>query len=642
MSGIFGYFSGTQATTTPSTLAHQMAGIMHHNAHTNAIVESVGVAPDTARAMGAWGHIGVGPLRHCAQVTLASGPVSLCMCGELYYQKRTQADATDAAHTDGARALDIYLREGTAGLMRLDGAFVIALWDSRINQLIVINDRFGLYPHFFAHVNGAFIFAPEIKGVLAAPEVPRRLDLTAVGQYIRFQQHLGERTWLDDVKLLPPGTILRYQPSINGLTQAKYWDWDHIKPAPAIGLEEAVEETTRLFQRTIDEMTRPPLHVGVYLSGGLDGRTILGFIDDYTPVTTMTFGAPGCRDVVYGTELAKRAHRPHHWFPFKDGQWVLDHVDQHLALTEGLHGWVNLHGMSTLDAARQHIDVHLSGWDGGTTMGGRIDEYSTDPAFRHAPDEATFTDRLFNGFVKTFTWPGLTDEDAALLCGGPGQHDLPQLARQSFAAEVARSAHFPEPYRADYFYVLQRVRRSTQNMIVFQRSAFEVRCPFFDYALTDFLYSLPEPLRSSAALHREVITQRMPSLALVPYDKDDSLPHTNPLIGVGNAALQKAKRGVNKFIAPVFPKQPRLYADYENYLRTDLRAWAENILFDARTTSRGLFDPAVVKRLWERHLRGDQLWTMGSIAPLITLEMSIRHLIEGDTTPSVAPMTSSP
>ena len=127
-------------------------------------------------------------------------------------------------------------------------------------------------------------------------------------------------------------------------------------------------------------------------------------------------------------------------------------------------------------------------------------------------------------------------------------------------------------------------------MIVFQRSAFEVRCPFFDYALTDFLYSLPEPLRSSAALHREVITQRMPSLALVPYDKDDSLPHTNPLIGVGNAALQKAKRGVNKFIAPVFPKQPRLYADYENYLRTDLRAWAENILFDARTTSRGLFD----------------------------------------------------
>ena len=125
----------------------------------------------------------------------------------------------------------------------------------------------------------------------------------------------------------------------------------------------------------------------------------------------MTFGAPGCRDVVYGTELARRAGRPHRWFPFENGQWVLDSVERHLALTEGLHSWVNLHGISTLSEARQLFDVHLSGWDGGTTMGGRLDD-DTDPWYRHAPDEATFVERLFNAFCQTFTWPGINDADA--------------------------------------------------------------------------------------------------------------------------------------------------------------------------------------------------------------------------------------
>ena len=620
MSGVFGYFGTAQDA---STLASQMERAMRHE-HASGVVVA---AADARRALG---HIGAGPLHGSAQFAQADGTVSLCMCGEFYYQDQRRAELARAstATDDAALALDIYIREGAAGLTRMDGAFVIAISDGRSHDVFLINDRFGLYQHFYAHIGNTFTFAPEIKALLVAPEIPRQLDFTAVAQYIRFQQLLGERTWLEDVHLLPPGTLLRYRPDDNTLSVERYWDWDHIKPAPHVTLNEAVEETIRLFQRTIDEMTRPPLKVGVYLSGGLDGRTILGFIDQHTPVTTMTFGAPGCRDVVYGTELAQRAGRPHHWFPFENGQWVLDHVDQHLALTDGLHSWVNLHGISTLNSARQHIDVHLSGWDGGTTMGGRLDEYDTDPNFRHTPDEATFTQRLFDGFCQTFTWPGLTNADADALCGGIGQHNLPQLARESFAAEVARSAHYPQPYRADYFYILQRVRRSTQNMIVFQRSAFEVRCPFFDYALVDFLYSLPEPIRNSAMLHRSVITRRMPALAMVPYDKDDRLPHTNPFISTGFAALQKAKRAVNKLAGPVFPQRPRLYADYENYLRTDLRPWAEQILFDARTLDRGLFDPAVVKQLWQRHQKGDKLWTMGSVAPLITLEMVTRYLID--------------
>jgi asparagine synthase (glutamine-hydrolysing) len=283
--------------------------------------------------------------------------------------------------------------------------------------------------------------------------------------------------------------------------------------------------------------------------------------------------------------------------------------------------------MSALDTARELIDVHLSGWDGGTIMGGRLDEYHTDAAYRHAPDETTFRQRLYDGFCSVFTWPGITDAEAAHLFAQPHFH---RLARESFEAEVDRSALYPSPYRADYVYLSQRVRRSTQYMIVFQRSAFEVRCPFFDYDLVELLYGLPEALRSSLDLHRAVITRRMPGLALIPYEKDNELPHSSSALRAAHRALLYAGRAANKISRrSLFPQRPRLYADYEAYLRGDLRQWAEAMLFDRRTMARGLFRQEAVRSLWERHLRGDEYhWTIGKIAPLITIESVIRSLID--------------
>ncbi|WP_129674284.1 asparagine synthetase B [Candidatus Chloroploca sp. Khr17] len=621
MSGVFGYFGSTASAVT---VARTMGVALSHQRRS---VVTLGAAG----AEGALGHVGIGIFNRRAQpVTNADGCVHLCLCGEFYYQDRRRAElhaagalAVDA--DDATLALAMYLREGATGLARLNGAFTVAVWDESVGALIIVNDRFGLYPHYYAHPAGALIFAPEIKGVLAAPGVPRRLDYTAVAEYVRFQQLLGERTWLEGVHLLPPAAILRYTPADGKVVLTKYWDFDAIKPAPRVSFDEAVEETIGRFQRAIDVMTLPPARVGVYLSGGLDGRTILGFIHPDRPVQTLTFGAASSRDVHYGTALAQCAGRPHRWFSLDDGRWVLEEADRHLMLTEGMHSWMHAHGMSTLEEASALIDVHLSGWDGGTTMGGRIGEYADDYLFREATSEATLAARMYEGFCRAFTWPGLTDEEAsALFLDG----NLAGRARESLTAELARTAHYAPPYRADYFYILQHCRRSTQNMIVFQRSAFEVRCPFFDYDLINWLYSLPMSILASPVLHRAVITRRMPALAHIPCEKDNLPPHSSPLVRGRHRAMHRTQRVVNRLAGPYFPERPRLYADYENYLRHELKPWAEAILLAPRTLERGLFDPAMVRLLWERHQRGDELWTIGKIAPLITLELVMRRFID--------------
>lgn len=154
-------------------------------------------------------------------------------------------------------------------------------------------------------------------------------------------------------------------------------------------------------------------------------------------------------------------------------------------------------------------------------------------------------------------------------------------------------------------------------------SSFEVRCPFFDYSLIDFIYSLPPSLRNGPALARAVLTRRAPPLALVPYDHDDRLPHAR--LYALSALWQRGRSWINRHLGPLFPELLTLYADYEEYLRTDLRAWAEDLLFGPQVLSRDLFDEETVRGLWRRHLSGQELWTIGKIAPLMNIELVLRH-----------------
>jgi asparagine synthase (glutamine-hydrolysing) len=179
--------------------------------------------------------------------------------------------------------------------------------------------------------------------------------------------------------------------------------------------------------------------------------------------------------------------------------------------------------------------------------------------------------------------------------------------------------------RGEYFYIDNHCRRLTQNFVVFTRSHVEVRIPFFDYALFDFLYSLPAEVRGNRKLYRSMIQKEMPGLANIPYDNDEFLPTTRPFVRGIHAEGVKLKRRINRHVMKVFPERRPLYADYEEYLRGELREWAENILYDRRTTERGIFEPLFLRSLMQRHLSNLEEWTIGKIAPLITYEMMLRR-----------------
>jgi asparagine synthase (glutamine-hydrolysing) len=624
VSGLFGIIAPRHAADVPRLLQAMGRRMAHRSWY---VVEA---EHDAGRGVGL-GRVGIDIFNRKPQpVCSQDGGLVVWLCGELYNGAalRAELERETGEPVDGSDAglvMALYRTTGDDLARHLEGAFQVAVWDRARSRLLLANDRFGLYPLYYAHRRGRLMLAPEIKGILIDPSLERAPNMVALAEYMRFQQLLGDKTFFEGVHLLPPASALTYEIESDRLDVGAYWNPGEIA-ARDVPFGEAVEEAGRLFRRAVNRLATGPERVGVYLSGGLDSRAILGVIGrEHYPVASMTYGQRGCRDVVYAGRIARAMGSEHHWMDLPDGRWVQEHADFHLTLTEGAHSWIHAHGISTLERAREVMDVNLSGWDGGTVMG---DDDTNHPLLCQAVSDDALTARLFHLFNQRYTWPGLTEAEERLLYAEPLRAQLNGLAFDSFKAELAPYLVYRPDARSAFFYIASHCRRSTQSMITSGRSHIEARFPFFDYRLFEFLYSLPAPVRGHRRLYRAMLQRECPRLMTIPYDHDEMLPTTRRLARGAHGLVVRARRRVNRYLGGGMGERPTLYADYEAYLRGELRPWAEGILFDRRTTERGIFDPGFLRTLMDRHLSGMEEWTIGKIAPIMTYEMMLRVMYD--------------
>jgi asparagine synthase (glutamine-hydrolysing) len=619
MSGLFG-ITGTDQTGITlflETASRQMS-------HRDWYAADCWTSEDTSVGLGRL-HIGI-LNREQQPVISPEGDLVLFLAGEFYntVELRRQLKAEQVAlrdQTDAELALCLFQRYGPDFVHKLDGAFFIVVYDRPHRSIVLVNDRFGLYPHYYYYQDGKLAFAPEVKGVLRAPFVTRALNPTAVAEYARFQQLLGEKTFHENIKLFPYGSIARLDLSDQRWTVTRYWDWDRMPDRPEVPFDEAVREVGRLLRQAVERRSSDGLRPGVFLSGGLDSRTLIGFVPPRSSsVISASFGQRNSRDVYYAEKIARAVGSRHYWFDLPDGRWVRDNLDLHLKLTEGFHSWIHMHSITMLPKLREVMDVNLTGWDGGTVMG-HSDHINS--IYNYPVDKETVLIETFRRFISSYTWPGLLEAEERLLYTDSFGKQAVGCAFESMRQEFDRFWNFRHHYAAEFFYLVNHCWRSTGNMVQVARSHLEVRSPFWDYQLMDFMYSLKPEIRRDQLMYRHIITQQLPRLAAIPYDKQEYLPTVNPWLHKAQAVSVQARRRLR-----LFPNHPTLYADYENYLRRDLRSWAESVLYDKRTEERGIFNSAFVRSLMERHMAGHEPWTLGKIAPLITFEMVMREYFD--------------
>lgn len=170
--------------------------------------------------------------------------------------------------------LRLYQEEGERCVDRLNGQWAFAIWDARKQKLFLSRDRFGVRPLYYTQTGESFLFASEIKALLACPEVASALDLKGLDQIFTFWVTVPPRTAFHGISQLPPGYSMVIEEG--RARSAPYWTLDLTPQISNGGATEnqLAEELLALLQDATRIRLRSDVPVGAYLSGGIDSAVI--------------------------------------------------------------------------------------------------------------------------------------------------------------------------------------------------------------------------------------------------------------------------------------------------------------------------------------------------------------------------------
>lgn len=256
---------------------------------------------------------------------------------------------------------------------RLDGMFAFAVWDERRGRLMIGRDRFGKKPLYYWHSGDVFVFASEIKGVLAHPNVPRELNPAALPAYLNFGYVPTPHTFFTGIRSLPPGHVLTLGASGEPRIEC-YWQpelREPMGPSKEPSLQAAAVEVRRLLEAAVRRRMIADVPVGAFLSGGIDSSAIVAVMASLTEerVATFTMGfddRDGFDERPYARAVAKRYGTDHHEFVVQPHavdlvETLVWHHDQPFGDSSAVPTYL----LNRL--TRDHVTVALSG-DGGDEL----------------------------------------------------------------------------------------------------------------------------------------------------------------------------------------------------------------------------------------------------------------------------------
>ncbi len=210
--------------------------------------------------------------------------------GEIYNHIELRAELEARGHRFTTRCdteviTHAYDEWGLDFPLHFNGQFAIALWDKRRRRLILVRDRMGVRPLFWAQHAGGLAFASEVKSLRALAPVGQRLDPLTLGQIFTLWAPLDPRAAFADIASLPPGHLLIIEAPAPGATATprlkRYWDWRLDERADAFTLDNLADAAEHLRALLIDAVKlrlRSDVPVGAYLSGGLDSSIITALV----------------------------------------------------------------------------------------------------------------------------------------------------------------------------------------------------------------------------------------------------------------------------------------------------------------------------------------------------------------------------
>jgi asparagine synthase (glutamine-hydrolysing) len=301
--------------------------------------------------------------------------------GEIYNFRELREELQARGHrfrsqTDTEVLLHLYAQEGEALVHRLLGMFAFALYDETRARLFLARDRLGIKPLYTAERNGRFLFASEIKALLATGEIPPAVDWQAILDYFTFLFIPAPATAFQDIRQLPPAHLLLYDLAQRRAYLQRYWTpWQHPLRRPP-SYPQLQDELRELLTDAVRSELVSDVPLGVFFSGGIDSTLLTALMSRFCsePIKTFTviFQGPGLEahtDLPYARAASRALGTEHHELPVELNrpQELLEMVQ----LTDQPFGNPTLYLQYLIaKATRSQATVALSGVGGDELFGG--------------------------------------------------------------------------------------------------------------------------------------------------------------------------------------------------------------------------------------------------------------------------------
>lgn len=214
--------------------------------------------------------------------------------------------------------LKAFHRWGINFVKKLNGMFVIVIYNKKKNLLYIIRDRVGVKPLFYYQKNNLFMFASEIKSFHKNFKFNKEVDEKSLSMYFQFGYILEPNTIFKNVKKLKAGYYLEFDLNIKKFKEIQYWDLLEFynKKKTDISLEEAANHTEDLLTNSFKSRMISDVPVGVFLSGGYDSSTVAAILqkNSIKKIKTFTIGFKNknFNEALYAKRIAEHLGTEHH------------------------------------------------------------------------------------------------------------------------------------------------------------------------------------------------------------------------------------------------------------------------------------------------------------------------------------------
>jgi len=533
-----------------------------------------------------------------------TGCLQIVFNGEIYNYQDLRRELENRSHifrsqSDTEVLLETYREWGIDCLRHLNGAFAFCIYDHSEKCLFFARDRAGEKPLFYIHEPSRFMFASELKALMADPTLEKKVDLSALEFYLAYGYVPAGQCLLKGAHKLPAAHAMKFSLRTHDLKVWQYWQLPSPKDGVAGSSEDLTDELQGLLNDAVRRQMIADVPVGILLSGGVDSSLVTAMAAAVSPGKVRTFTitfpdharydeGPYAKMVAkhFGTEHTELIAEPAtvELLPLLARQYDEPMADSSMVPTYLVSKLI-----------RRHCTVALGG-DGGDELFGGYPTYNW--IFKQALVRRYFPASLRNAFsvvagkvlpvgfkgriylmgsgggiseatacanvfydpaVRKQLVPALRDQPQG-LADKPEQYKVSRCQQERGLPGMFMSLDF-QTYLPDD--ILVKVDRASML------NSLEIRVPFLDYRIIEFAFSrVPNALRAGHS-QRKILLRHLGS-RLLPSHLD----------------LQR-KQGF------ALPLHDWIKGDWGQYMR-DVLSGSDGSVFDTKT----------VDQLWKGQSRG--------------------------------------